>query len=146
MWVSLVLAWRILTEVIKYISQCQERILNTVNWENGILPFSQLQKTQLKSIAAILSYEAKVWILVLSESMIKLLCQTGAMIMTPWEYMYLQFRIICVHFLIQFEFNEWFQSNEKIIKKLISPSSGEEQLALHGSLQSDSASLENTEK
>lgn len=116
MWVSLVLAWRILTEVIKYISQCQERILNTVNWENGILPFSQLQKTQLKSIAAILSYEAKVWILVLSESMIKLLCQTGAMIMTPWEYMYLQFRIICVHFLIQFEFNEWFQSNEKIMK------------------------------
>lgn len=53
-WVSLVLAWMIFSEVIEYISHSQKK-----NPEHCKLPFSQLQKTQGKSRAAVLSYEAK---------------------------------------------------------------------------------------
>lgn len=129
-WVSLVLAWMIFPEVVEYIIHCQERILNSVNWESGILHFSLLQKTQIKSRAAIFCYKANIWI---SKPMIALLCQTVAMIMASWELIYLQVSTICVYifnFVWNFISYRW---NSK--EKLISPGSGEEQLALPSSLQ-----------
>lgn len=75
----------ILTEATEYISHFQKRILNNVNWENDILPFFQLQKTWVKSKAAVLTYEVEVWIFVLLRSMITILCQSVAMIKASWE-------------------------------------------------------------
>lgn len=145
-WVSLVLAWMVFSEVIECISHSQKRILNTANWENGILPFSQLQKTQGKSRAAVLSYEAKAWILVLSKSMIILLCQTVAVITGPRAMnLFAVLHNVCLFFNSVWTW--WTVSKKwKNNEKLISPSSGEEQLALHGSLQKDSASPEKYRK
>lgn len=84
-WVSLFLVWMTLTEVIEYTSYCQKGILSTVNWENGILPFSHLRKNQVKYKAAILSYKTKVWIFSLLKSMIILFCQAVALIIAPWK-------------------------------------------------------------
>lgn len=140
-WVSLVLAWMIFPEVVEYIIHCQERILNSVNWESGILHFSLLQKTQIKSRAAIFCYKANVWV---SKPVIALLCQTVAMIMASWELIYLQVSTICVY-IFNFVWNfisYWWNSKEK----LISPGSGEEQLALPSSLQKKTVHLWKTQE